>query len=1127
MSTAEGEGGTAMDRAAATRAEAAIPQPPEVPPEAPVKGRRRRRIRRHAARVSIWLFASLAVLALVAGFGLLALTGKPLRLPVWAVAEAETRLNDRLPRRDLRLSIGAVEIMVDRDWVPRLRLEDLRLSRREGAMLMRLPEARVTFDAASLLRGAVRPSSVVLSGAALRLRRDVNGRFDLDFGGGTPMRDLGAFPELLDRMDAVFALPAFSTLDSVTAEALSLTLDDRRANRIWQVGDGQLALLNTADEVKAQLSFTLASPGRDVAQGLLSVATRKDSSGARLRATVENVEARDIAAQAPVLGFLAALDAPISGKLITGLSPAGKVVVVEGALGLSAGALKPTPEADAIPFEGAQLAFDFDPAAERVRLSALEVESRTLRMSATGHVDAPGVNSGLPDAYLAQIALSEVKVDPEGLFTEPATFSGGAIDMRLRLDPFRVDLGQFTLLEDGQTITARGSASADARGWRVSVDLVLDAIRHDRLIALWPVSVVAKTRTWLVENVQEGLLQNVKVAIRAEQGQEPRLSLGYDFTDGDVRFIKTLPPIKRGTGYATLEGFTYSMVLDAGQVTPPKGGTIDMAGSVFSVLDIRHKPAQAEIRLQTRSSMTAALSLLDEKPFQFLTKAGRDVELGEGRAEMSALLRLPLVKKLKPQDVHFDVAGDLTQVTSDVLVPGRKLAADRLALAANPDGLTIAGKGTLGAVPFEATYDLPFAKELRGISSVKGTLELSPRTIDEFRIGLPKGAVKGEGLGSFTLDLKKGTPGRLALSSNLKGLTLAIPEIAWAKGAGSSGKLEVAATLGKPVTVDSVALSAPGLEAAGKVALKSDGTLDRVTLSRARAGDWFTGPLTLQGRGKGQSLGIEVTGGQIDLRHLPEFGSGRGGGGGTPITARLDKVQVTDSVALTGLSGKFTTAGGFNGRFGAQLNGAAQVQGTLDPVSTGTAIRVTSDDAGGVLAAAGIFSKARGGKLDLHLVPLGPKGQYRGAATARSFRVRNAPVLAELLSAISVVGILEQLNGEGLFFNEGQAEFRLTPAGVEVNRGSAVGLSMGVSMAGTFDARSRRLNMQGVISPIYLLNGIGALLTRRGEGVFGFNYTVGGTSDNPRVSVNPLSLLTPGMFREIFRRPIPSLESQP
>ena len=66
--------------------------------------------------------------------------------------------------------------------------------------------------------------------------------------------------------------------------------------------------------------------------------------------------------------------------------------------------------------------------------------------------------------------------------------------------------------------------------------------------------------------------------------------------------------------------------------------------------------------------------------------------------------------------------------------------------------------------------------------------------------------------------------------------------------------------------------------------------------------------------------------------------------------------------------------------------------------------------------------------------------------------------------------------------------------------------------------------MQGVISPIYMLNGIGAALTREGEGLFGFSYRLGGSSDDPSVSVNPLSILTPGMFREIFRRPVPRLQ---
>ena len=92
-------------------------------------------------------------------------------------------------------------------------------------------------------------------------------------------------------------------------------------------------------------------------------------------------------------------------------------------------------------------------------------------------------------------------------------------------------------------------------------------------------------------------------------------------------------------------------------------------------------------------------------------------------------------------------------------------------------------------------------------------------------------------------------------------------------------------------------------------------------------------------------------------------------------------------------------------------------------------------------------------------------------------------------------------------------------------RSSAVGASMGVSMEGTYETAGGILRMGGVISPIYLLNGIGAFLTRKGEGFFGFTYRLNGTADAPQVGVNPLSILTPGMFRDIFRMPAPVPEA--
>ncbi len=95
---------------------------------------------------------------------------------------------------------------------------------------------------------------------------------------------------------------------------------------------------------------------------------------------------------------------------------------------------------------------------------------------------------------------------------------------------------------------------------------------------------------------------------------------------------------------------------------------------------------------------------------------------------------------------------------------------------------------------------------------------------------------------------------------------------------------------------------------------------------------------------------------------------------------------------------------------------------------------------------------------------------------------------------------------------------------MEILRGAAVGASLGISFAGVYRAADGALDLSGTISPLFILNGLGQIFGRPGEGLFGFTYRLTGTASDPQVSVNPLSILTPGMFREIFRRPPPVLE---
>ncbi|MDO9524818.1 MAG: DUF3971 domain-containing protein, partial [Gemmobacter sp.] len=826
------------------------------------------------------------------------------------------------------------------------------------------------------------------------------------------------------------------------------------------------------------------------------------------------------------------IDAPISGDLRAGFDVAGQLTGIEGALRFDPGALSPVPGARPVPFDKAGLTFAYDPAAQKITFGDLTVDSPTLHLVATGHAYLTEFTGAVPGAFLGQMNLSEMRVNPEGVFAEPVLFSQGAVDLRLRLDPFSLDLGQLTLVEDDRHVMAKGKVSAGSDGWTVAVDLALDVIRHDRLIALWPVGLVPRTREWLVENVQEGSLFDVKAALRLRPGQEPRLSLGYEFADADVRFMRTLPPIRGGHGYAAIEGTTYTMVLDQGRVTPPDGGEISVQRAVLRVPDFTVRPPPAEITLQTTSSVTAALSLLDQPPFGFMSRAGVAVDLAEGRAEVTTELRLPLANKVAFGDIQFSVAGTLTDVVTDRLTPGRVLRADSLRIDADPASVRIGGKGLLGRVPFDGVWSQPLGPPpaeggAKPGSKVAGSLTLSDGFAQDMLLGLPASTLTGSGRASFEVDLVRGAAPQFKMRSDLAGVALRIDAIGWSKSAASTGRLEVAGNLGTPARLDSVLLEAPGLLARGSLSLTASGAFEALRLSQIKLGGWLDAAADIVGRGAGQTPDVRVTKGTVDLRQIPA--SGVAGGAGTGASSGrtavvLDRVVVSSGITLTGFRGEFGQRGGLNGSFTGLVNGAAPVTGRIEPSAKGTAVRITSDKGGETAAAAGLFSKAFGGSLDLLLTPTGGRGNYDGILRMTGVRVRDMPVLAELLNAISIVGLLEQLSTSGLLFAQVDGRFRLTPDAVELQQGSATGASFGVSLEGVYLQAQDRIDMRGVISPLYLVNGIGAVLTRKGEGLIGLNYRIQGSAKAPEVSVNPLSALAPGFFRDLLRRPAARLD---
>ena len=282
------------------------------------------------------------------------------------------------------------------------------------------------------------------------MRRLSDGRFDLALGGQMPALTFDTLAAMVDAADAAFGTPTLSSLQKIEAEALTLRLQDQRANRVWDMGDGRMTVERRENGLAAELGLSLVGGGATPAQARLTIVTDSADAQARIGITVDRVTASDIALQAPGLAWLGLLDSEVSGEFATTFDRVGRVASLEATLTLGKGALQPGTGVPPVRFDRAVLSFAFDPARERVELRELDVESPTLRLKATGHADLPGVRKGPPDTALAQISIRQLRVDPAGLFEAPAEFAGGELDLRLRLRPFSVEIGQATLIDGGK-----------------------------------------------------------------------------------------------------------------------------------------------------------------------------------------------------------------------------------------------------------------------------------------------------------------------------------------------------------------------------------------------------------------------------------------------------------------------------------------------------------------------------------------------------------------------------------------------------------------------------------------------------------------------------------------------------
>ncbi len=1057
--------------------------------------------------LGIVVFASLALLTL-------SLTGSSLPVPVWLAERIEARVNAGLEVG--RVELGSASLLFGRGQSPQVLLDDIGIFDGDDAQILRMGAVRTRLAARRLLRGIVAPYEIRISSADVTVTRDRDGGFAVSLATGVAGEGL---PGPLGGLDRVLDVGPLAQLSSVVVDNLTITVRDALTDRLWRSVDGGLSMRRATDGL--ELEMAAAFPG-DAGQSIsimVTLRTTPTAHGGSVTASVRDAVTADIVDWFPALSVLEAVDAPVTGILTANLGGQGEITDAAGKLSIGQGELRTARDAPPVGFEGCEIEVSYKAATRTLTLSRIDMRSDLLTAVAEGTAILRESREGAPDAIVGQLSLAGISLGGRYLDTAPLGFETGSVDFRVRFAPLRIEVGQMTLGDAGWRMNGRAGAIAGDIGWDIALDVGIDTLPLGRLHELWPASVAPEIREWVGKNVVDGEFSDLEGFIRIPPGQSPKVALSGYFSGFGTRASGTMPSVEGIGGYMSLLDGSYTLAIEKGVIVPPLGGDIVIDGSVLAIDDVFVKDRRAEITVFTDSTITSVLSLLDLPPLELLDGTGLKADLAKGRAVLTARVTFDDLGMELSAVPSFEITGQLLDTVSETLVRNRRLEAKVLEVRADADGIEIGGSGSLGQVPVDAVWSQGFGRGNKGRSSVTGTAELSQVFLDEFGIRLPPGSVNDAGIARIVVDMKGDGSPMFRLDSDLYGIGLDVKALGWSKSPDQAGTLGITGRLGELAAVERLEISAPGLMATGSVEFASGLRLREARFDRVEVGDWLDTRVTLTGMGVGVAPAVAIDGGTADIRSA-QLNPGDDVGG--PLTVALDRLIVSEQVALTDLLGEFVTGRGLKGSFTARVNGGPAVSGTVEPGESGMTVRIVSDQAGAVLAELGLFRNARGGNMELTLTPAGEKSVYDGRMNAANVRIIEAPVMAELLNSISIVGLLDRLATGSITMSRIEAEFRLGPGSLTLYPSSAVGPSLGISLEGVHDSRNNMLDMQGVISPVYFLNAVGQLFTRGGEGLFGFIFRLKGDSRSPRVSVNPMSILTPGMFREIFRRPPPT-----
>ena len=683
---------------------------------------------------------------------------------------------------------------------------------------------------------------------------------------------------------------------------------------------------------------------------------------------------------------------------------------------------------------------------------------------------------------------------------------------------------ELTALYVDEAQLSLGQTSATARVDITGLDRLLDAgalgevktvlnatvrdVPTEKVPDVWPATIGADVHTWVKENLTKGKVPTADFKLDFAGADITKIYGAVQVQDAQVRYLEGMSPVEGVNGVVYLAQDTVDIDITSGHIGP-----VSLTKGALHFLDLEDKISRTEMSLDVAGPLPNILKVADEEPLALVRDFGIDIDAVQGDAKANISLAFPFLDDLSAKDIKVHVTGEVTQGYFPVPELSSALTDGAFHVDITEKKLSVSGQAKLENSVVSISWDENFikSKKPKTVYSLKGDIDSS---VVALGYADAPSVWKGTALADVKLTESFDNVVTVQASADLTQAEILFFPLNYTKAQGVAGHVTTEIRIAKDVQLKKLQLIVP----ADKVKIEGQGhfgATNRLEFPVIQAPN-NNFALTFE---QGKAAVVKVTGQAWDLTQILH----------TPFDSKSSSTtSIPDFSLALDLEKMYFSATPFHkahfdialadGRF-TKAEGKALAAAPLEMTLNKNTLYITNDDLGDLLSRLGYTQRVQKGLLRFQTTPM-KNGGFEGTVFIKDYEVAETSFL---MQSLTILGIVDAIRGKNMTFDEGTFPFVWSPDGaLTLTDGVTYGTAVGITLSGTI--QQGELALKGSVIPAYAINSlpgkvplIGRLFSGdKGGGLVGVAFEIVGKTSDPQMNFAPSSLLTPGIFRNLF-----------